>query len=92
MKTLNVVVPPLKNLIVPCPGFQKKKLADYKIDLLALCQYLLHEGRIIAEHVRGFGDLTGVLLQGNTEDGRSRNPAFADAQQRLAKRRIQAVT
>lgn len=34
-----VVVDPLKSLIKPAPGFQKKELAEYKLDILALCGF-----------------------------------------------------
>jgi hypothetical protein len=34
-----VIVPSTSTLIKKCPGFAKKGLADYKIDLLALCEF-----------------------------------------------------
>ena len=39
MQTKKVVVPPMKSLIKKAPGFEKKKLADYKLDILALCGF-----------------------------------------------------
>ncbi len=39
MKTKTVVVPPLKSLIKNAPGFAKKELATYKLDLIALCGF-----------------------------------------------------
>ena len=39
MQNTIVEVPPLKSLINPADGFQKKHLADYKLDVLALCGF-----------------------------------------------------
>lgn len=39
MKTLPVVVPSTKRLIQPSPGFAKKGLADYHLELMALCGF-----------------------------------------------------
>jgi DNA repair photolyase len=36
---LKVIVAPLQGLIKKAPGFQKKELAEYKIDVLALCEF-----------------------------------------------------
>jgi DNA repair photolyase len=34
-----VLIPNLKTLVVRCPGFAKKHLADYKLDVLGLCEF-----------------------------------------------------
>ena len=39
MQTKKIVVPPMKSLIKKAPGFEKKKLAEYKLDILALCGF-----------------------------------------------------
>ena len=39
MKPKIVNVPSTKNIIQLSPGFKKKELADYKVDLLALCGF-----------------------------------------------------
>lgn len=39
MVTKVVAVPSIKQLITESPGFAKKRLSDYKLDLLALCQF-----------------------------------------------------
>lgn len=39
MKTKVVTVSPMKTLIKIAPGFQKKNLADYKLDIAALCGF-----------------------------------------------------
>lgn len=38
-KQLRVIVPPIKSVINTSPGFAKKQLADYKLDILALCEF-----------------------------------------------------
>jgi len=37
MRSLPVIVPTIKQPIQPSPGFEKKKLSTYKLDILALC-------------------------------------------------------
>jgi DNA repair photolyase len=45
--------------------------------------YLLYEEHIAEEHVAGFGDLRGILLQSKpAEDGLSQHPGFAEVQRR----------
>lgn len=39
MKSVVVEVPSIKNPIQPCPGFLKKELADFKLDVMGLCQF-----------------------------------------------------
>jgi len=39
MRSNLVVIPTVRTPITPCPGFLKKLLADYKLDLLGLCQF-----------------------------------------------------
>ena len=39
MNNKTIIVDGIKNLIPPCSGFAKKRLADYKLDLLALCEF-----------------------------------------------------
>jgi DNA repair photolyase len=39
MKSKNVIVPQMKSLIKKAPGFAKKKLATYKLDIAALCAF-----------------------------------------------------
>jgi len=39
MKNIIVNVPNMKTLIKPAPGFMKKELADYKLDIVALCGF-----------------------------------------------------
>lgn len=39
MKTKLVVVPNLRRLIHPSPGFAKKGLAEWKLDIVELCEY-----------------------------------------------------
>jgi hypothetical protein len=39
MKNRLVVVPPIAKLIRLSPGFAKKELSDFKLDLLALCGF-----------------------------------------------------
>jgi hypothetical protein len=38
-KTLLVNVPAIKEPIQPSPGFAKKGLSDFKLDLMSLCQF-----------------------------------------------------
>jgi hypothetical protein len=37
MKEKVITVPPLKTLIKKAPGFAKKELATYKLDITAMC-------------------------------------------------------
>ncbi len=39
MRTKLVVVPNLKHLLHPSPGFAKKGLAEWKLDVVELCEY-----------------------------------------------------
>ena len=39
MKNNIVVVKEMKSLIKKAPGFKKKELADYKLDIIALCEF-----------------------------------------------------
>ena len=39
MRNLKVIVPPVKGLIKKCPGFEKKELAEEKLDAVALCEF-----------------------------------------------------
>ncbi len=39
MKNKIVVVPRMKTLIKEAPGFAKKELATYKLDIIALCEF-----------------------------------------------------
>jgi DNA repair photolyase len=39
MKNLTVIVPPVATLIKASPGFEKKELAEFKLDALALCGF-----------------------------------------------------
>lgn len=73
-KQLRVIVPPIKSVINACPGFAKKQLADYKLDILALCE-------------PAFAGLKGVLLQSKPrKDGRSQNEHIAALQASLEDR------
>ena len=39
MRRKLVVIPPLSEPMQPSPGFQKKGFADFKLDLLGLCEF-----------------------------------------------------
>lgn len=39
MKNRIVSIPAIKNPIEPCPGFRKKELAEFKLDLVGLCGF-----------------------------------------------------
>jgi DNA repair photolyase len=39
MKNRVIEIPAVKAPIMPCPGFQKKSLADYKLDIMGLCGF-----------------------------------------------------
>jgi DNA repair photolyase len=57
-----------------------RAVADGWSDKLA---YMLYESGMEAMHVRAFSDLSGVLLQSVDRTGRSKNPHFAEIQDRL---------
>lgn len=68
MKQLKVVhVPSIRELIVKSPGFEKKELANYKLDLMALCNYSCSYcsstgGRYLRTNQKLFADLTEEQL------------------------------
>ena len=39
MKPIIVEIPSIKDPIKKSPGFHKKELADYKLDIMGLCQF-----------------------------------------------------
>jgi DNA repair photolyase len=62
-KRLSVVVPSITKPIQPSPGFEKKGLAEYKLDLLALCGFgcaycSSNEGNYLRIHREEFRKLT----------------------------------
>lgn len=64
---LKVVVPPLDGLIKVAPGFQKKRLAEHKIDLVALCEFgcaycSSNAGNYLRINRERFADLTQEQL------------------------------
>jgi len=64
---LKVVVPALQGLIKKSPGFQKKQLAEYKVDLLALCEFgctycSSNMGNFLRINREAFADLTEEQL------------------------------
>ena len=67
MKNKLVVVPNTKTLIKKSPGFTKKELSDYKIDLMALCGFgcrycSSNAGNYLRIHRREFAHLTQEQL------------------------------
>jgi len=62
-----VHVPPLKSLIKPSPGFEKKKLSEFKLDLMALCMFACiycssNWGNYLRINRERFADLTEQQL------------------------------
>lgn len=67
MKLQVVNVPSIKTPIMEAPGFQKKELADYKLDLMALCGFGCSycsstTGRYLRVNQEKFADLTEQQL------------------------------
>ncbi len=71
MKNRFVVVPTIEKLIRPSPGFKKKELSDFKLDLLALCGFgctccSSNAGNYLRIHREEFANLTEQQLGART--------------------------
>lgn len=67
MQNKIVEVPQMKTLIKPAPGFVKKQLADYKLDILALCGFgclycSSNMGNYLRIHQKEFAGLTKAQI------------------------------
>lgn len=67
MRSLPVIVPTIKDPIQPSPGFEKKELSTYKLDILGLCGMgcvycSSNNGRYLTKHRGEFASLTEEQL------------------------------